>query len=464
MNSDFFKVSARVFRAGSPIKFTIEGRFFQQNMADFSKLGKLQLKGIPACGYFNDNGTFSLDPFRIYDVVQNPSNPGIVQVEIPPQAEGEFYCILQLCTENKEPQTVCEIEIYILDDDLFEMRPYKGDMHVHSSYSFCGKRLDNPWHVAVVARERGLDFVSVTDHIQIEGAESLRDFSEKFKSEFKVYPGEECHVLKEKMDSRFCINNFYSNVHIVNFGGKDGVIRYANDHYDEFFREVSERAAKIDSQYPENMRFIMAGADWICDKIHEFGGLAVYCHPAWRKEHRDNLSYIIRDYIAAQGKFDVIEVVGLSCPADSAVRYSFSESINLTAAWHQELCIKKGSFIPVIGNTDSHNAEKVLGRHFTVVFCNENSFEAVSDALKKGRAVGVITSDIPNAAPQIYGEYRLVRYTHFLLRTYFIEHDELCAIEGKMMRSVLRDEITADKVELVNSNNIKNLINVFFHQ
>ncbi len=464
MESDFFDVSSHVFRAGKPIIFTVSGRFWQQSMAKFAKKGKLQLKGVPVCGYFNDNGNFSLDTFRIYEVTQRPDNPDVIQVELPPMDEGEFHCTLQLVCENKTPQNICEIKIYILNDDLFELNPYKGDMHVHSSYSFCGKRLDDPYHVAATAREKGLDFIAITDHVQIEGSEAVKDFSKKFNTEFQLYPGEECHVLKEKMDTRFCKNHFYSNVHIVNFGGNEGVIRYANEHYDEFYREVSERAEKINMPYPEDMRFIMAGADWICDKIHEFGGIAIFCHPAWRKEYHDNLSYIIRDYIAEQGKFDVMEVAGLSCPADSPSRLDFTESINLAAAWHQDLCIRKGSYIPVVGNTDSHNAEKVLGRHFTIVFCRENSFESISDALKKGLAVGVTTSDIPNAAPQIYGEYRLVRYAHFLLRTYFKNHDELCAIEGKMMRSALRNEITADKIRLINNNNIQNLITKFFKQ
>lgn len=462
MESDFFKVSSHVFRAGKPIKFTVSGRFWQQNMAEFAKIGKLQIKGVPVCGYFRDENVFSLDTFRIYEVKHLTDNPDVIQIELPPMEEGEFHCTLQLLSEGKTPQNICEIELYVLDDDLFELRPFKGDMHVHSSYSFCGKRLDNPYLVAATAREKGLDFVAITDHVQIEGSEAVRDFSSRFNTEFCVYPGEECHVLKEKVDTRFCKNHFYSNVHIVNFGGNDGVIRYANDHYEEFYREVKERAAKIKLPYSEEMLFIMAGADWICDKIHEFGGIAIYCHPAWRKEHHDNLSYIIRDYIAAQGKFDVMEIAGLSCPAESTSRYEFTESINLASALHQDLCIRKGAYIPIVGNTDSHNSEKVLGRHFSIVFCKENTFESISNALKNGMAVGVINSDIHNVAPQIYGEYRLVRYAHFLIRNFYLEHDELCTVEGKIMKAALREDIDSTQTGFINNKNITDFMNRFF--
>ena len=65
-------------------------------MAEFAQKGKLQIKGVPVCGYFNDNGNFSLDTFRIYEVTQLPDNPDMIQVELPPMDEGEFHCTLQL--------------------------------------------------------------------------------------------------------------------------------------------------------------------------------------------------------------------------------------------------------------------------------------------------------------------------------------------------------------------------------
>ena len=149
---------------------------------------------------------------------------------------------------------------------------------------------------------------------------------------------------------------------------------------------------------------------------------------------------MVRDYIASQNKYDVMETVGLGFYAGHPEAENFQIQNNLALAWWVEQSIERGSMIPLVGNTDSHNAAEVLGSHFTVVFVKNNEFENIAHALKNSFAAAVIKSCGAGRADQVYGSYRLVRYTHFLLKNYFVEHDDLCAAEGKAMKAAVRNE------------------------
>ena len=61
------------------------------------------------------------------------------------------------------------------------MNSYKADLHVHSSYSNkptywamrkfnCPESYTSPTHLYRTARDRGMDFVTITDHNAITGA------------------------------------------------------------------------------------------------------------------------------------------------------------------------------------------------------------------------------------------------------------------------------------------------------
>ncbi len=464
MNYDFFRIYPQVFSCMDDIVVKVEGIFSAQKVSSLLEKGKLQLRCVPSSGTFNDRKAIFFDTYRKFDVRQSSSNPEVLEIPLGYLTdEGEYYCCLELAVEGKAPKTVCEFEIYLLDDDLKKRLPLKGDMHIHTNRSECGNFLDDPQFVAAKAREKGLDFIALTDHMQTETSESMLDFPQRFDSEFCIFRGEECHVLKEKVATRFGKNNFFPNIHIVNFGGDDCVSRYANDHYEEFCEELEERAKNIDLPYPPETLKIMAGADWIFDKIHEFNGLAVFCHPTWKPCHRDNLSEIIRNYIVQKCKFDAVELVGLGTEAHSVKHRNYTESLNLCQAFYTEMCCQKGKLFPVIGNTDSHNALGVLGRHFTIVFAEDNSISSIKRAISQGYSVAVIMSDDPDDAPQIFGSFRMVKYAHFLIRNYYAKHDELCAIEGKLMLAALRGELDEDSVKFVVDKKISGYNTAFYN-
>ena len=49
----------------------------------------------------------------------------------------------------------------------------------------------------------------------------------------------------------------------------------------------------------------------------------------------------------------------------------------------------------------------------------------------------VAVHHIPGEKPIVAGSFRLVRYAYFLLREFYPHHDELCRVEGEIMRRAL---------------------------
>lgn len=444
MLSDYFDVQKRVFKSGKPFEVNIKARYFQMDFRNLRKKGPLYLEWMPddsvrMDGEITKRANGSITGWERIELPDDDSDT--IRFTLPPLPEGPVVCKLFHRLNAEQPaKLICMFYLYVLDEDLYARRPYRGDCHVHSSFSVCGDRQEDPHFVVAVGRQKGLDFMAVTDHCQIEGSESVIDFPASVGSDFKVFKGEECHMINRHVESRFCDNPFHPWNHIVNFGGHDGVGKYMNDHYDEYLADIHAAAEKMDHSLSEGIRLAMAASDWIFDKIHEFGGVAVFAHPFWHSGGKLNLPAPVREYILGQAKFDVIEIPGLGEVANR----SYDEDNVLCTAWWQEACIKAGRTLPVIGDTDSHRSRHVLGMNFSIVFSENDSFEAIAEAFRSGNAVGVSYREGKDLSPRIWGCFRLVRYAQFLLREYFPEHDELCQAEGNMMLSALRGHLSKE--------------------
>jgi hypothetical protein len=424
---------------------SIRARYFQLDFRELRRKGQLYVEWMPDDSV-NLDGEITPRPkgdvtwWNRIEIADDGSD--VVRFTLPPQKEGPVVCkLFHKVGEENPARLICLLNLYVLDEDLLARRPYRGDCHVHTSYSACADRKEDPHFVVAVGRQKGLDFMAVTDHCQIEGSESVLDFPSSIGSDFKVFRGEECHALIQQVEKRlFFANLFYPWNHIVNFGGCDGVCRYMNDHFDEYLADIHAQAETMDKSLSLNIRLTMATSDWIFDKIHEFGGVAIFAHPFWHSADKLNLPAPVREYILKQAKFDVIEL-----PAqETNVTRSFDEDNVLCSAWWQEACIKAGRILPVIGDTDSHHARECLGRNFTIVFSKNDSFDSLAEALKSGKAVGVSYKEGRDLSPRIWGSFRLVRYAQFLLREYFPEHDELCQAEGNMMLAALRGDVSKE--------------------
>lgn len=466
MFSDFYDVSARVFCAGKPIQIKIKGRDPLTHLPSAVKDEVMYLVLTPLDGIFPEGELHHRKViYKKYPASICQDDPECVTFSIDAMPEGEYTCSLGAVQEagidSAIKELICQFNIYVLEEDLFKLVPLKGDMHVHSNYSRCSSKENSPRLIAAYARERGMDYIALTDHLQMQSSAELADFGNEFGSEFQVFKGEECHILLKKEKSIFRCWNMFGHVHIVNFGGSESICKYFNDHYDEVHAEISDRANKIDLPYSFEVRYIMAGSDWFCDKIHEYGGLAFFCHPCWMADNMFNLPVPVRDYMLKQKKYDAMEVVGM---ATANPNYPYSEANDLGAAlWHEE-CIKANRMIPVVGNSDSHNnAHLSLGTKFTVVFAENNSLEALQTAIRKGNCVAVMNPFDNGSAPKILGSFRLVKYAHFLIRNFYPEHDELCSAEGRNMLRSIRENIDPAAFRPLNKKTVSNYIKRFFN-
>ena len=122
-----------------------------------------------------------------------------------PFKEQEFRLLI-----TKNGEVIAESSIYALDNDLFELNPYKGDFHMHSVRS---DGLEPPAEVAAQGRKIGLDIMGITDHEQYKPSiEAIQAFDGMI-TDFCLCPGEEVHPPNNP-------------VHIVSFGAESGISSY----------------------------------------------------------------------------------------------------------------------------------------------------------------------------------------------------------------------------------------------
>ena len=94
--------------------------------------------------------------------LNNPEIPftakedGSIVFEIAFPTEGEYS--LEFSTQDTVAATA---QIFVLEEDLYNTVPLKGDFHTHTSLSD-GK--ESPEFVVMQSLKRGMDFVAITDH------------------------------------------------------------------------------------------------------------------------------------------------------------------------------------------------------------------------------------------------------------------------------------------------------------
>jgi hypothetical protein len=121
-------------------------------------------------------------------------------------AAEQEYTIRLHTGSGTEAQTQV-LHLYAFGGDLLHLRPWKGDMHMHSNRS---DGRDSPADVAAACRRIGLDFMAVTDHRLYEPSlEAIRAF-ETAPIDLSIFPGEEIHPPGNP-------------IHIINFGGRESV-------------------------------------------------------------------------------------------------------------------------------------------------------------------------------------------------------------------------------------------------
>lgn len=327
------------------------------------------------------------------------------------EGEQEHVIFIEEIKPDNKRRTMGEFRVYSLEDDLFALRPYKGDFHMHSNNS---DGVETPEYVAGACRRAGLDFMALTDHRNWPPSVQAAAFYENLPVDLRIYPGEEIHPPG-------------SPVHHLAFGANASITDLWKD--EAAWRAEVQEFQKTLGDIPEGVDpFTYATSVWTFNKIREHGGLGMLCHPYWFTNRRFGVPAALLDHLFETQPFDVLELVsGFGSKSLDAMDVNGYQ----IARYNEERA--KGKKIPVAGISDTHGVEhmETFGRYYTVCFAPSSELKDLQEAIMDLRSVAV--EAIAGERPRPYGPFRLVSFTHFLLREVFPQHDELCFEEGRLM-------------------------------
>lgn len=342
---------------------------------------------------------YTKEPLDLPYVVKD----GTLQFEFDFSREQEYQ--IAFC---KKGEKQVKLSVFALNEDLYQRRPLKGDLHAHTYYS------DGDDGVAMTPadfREQGFDFFALTDHNRMFTSEFAIKSFEDVSLGMHIMKGEEVHTPG-------------SLLHIVAVGGKESVCdKYVRDP--EGYEKAVDEIATTLTDVPEAYRRRTAMAKWACDEIHKAGGLAIFAHPFWMP-YKYNVSDEFCDILFDQDIFDALEVMGGIEAANCNLQL---------ALWQHQSA--RGHKLPVVGSSDTHDHSRSgtpFARRFTILFARDNTTEAIMEAIKNGYCVAGELPLSSEADVRFYGDLRLVQLAHFLYKNYFDKTFELCTAEGVLMQ------------------------------
>ena len=219
---------------------------------------------------------------------------------------------------------------------------YRGDLHMHSGNSDgkCPSQLGDQvgcpvYRIVETATEKGLDFISVTDHNTTSQADAIRELQPAF-DKILLVPGRE-------------ITTFYGHANV--FGPADFI--------DFRMTEPNYAAAK----------------NWM-SAVHNSGGIISINHPGLPSgEDCMGCGWQIENI--PDGVVTAVEVLN-----GSTMKYSVEGAIQGWDRWHKML--NSGQHVTAIGGSDDHHSE-AIGAPTTVIFMKELSVRGLLDGIRSGR-------------------------------------------------------------------------------
>ena len=146
-------------------------------------------------------------------------------------------------------------------------------------------------------------------------------------------------------------------------------------------------------------------------------------HPYWNVCGEYNMATEDVKYLLRSNCYDALELLA-GCD-----RVGYGNNLQI-ALWQELLC--EGLQIPVVGCSDSHNyadPKSLFNKQFTIVFAKDES--DVLSAIKESRCVAVDKREIYT----IYGSFRLVKYSRFLMDEYYPEYEKLTSAHASALES-----------------------------
>lgn len=120
----------------------------------------------------------------------------------------------------------------------------------------------------------------------------------------------------------------------------------------------------------------------------------------------------------------------------------------------------------MVGCDDAHRRsfswdyDSSFNNAFTLIFAEEPTMRGFAEAIKGGYSAAV--ESFEDAPLHIISDYRMTRFSVFLLEQYFPYHDELCFEEGcRMKDAYLGDEDSLEILRMINGR-VKKYTDRFF--
>ncbi len=325
--------------------------------------------------------------------------------------ESEYF--VRVFKENEQKHFL-QLSVYALEDDLYALRPLKGDFHVHSCRS---DGRESPAVVVANYRAAGFDFMAVTDHHRYFPSKEAQDAYADVPLGMLLLNGEEVHTP----------DNY---VHVIHFGGDSSVNKLFENDQDQYYAEVQQLIDTKDIPYEDKLTY--AANMWAAEKIRAVNGLAVFCHPNWINNTYNVPESLSRAFLE-RGVFDAFELIGGQSAHEN----------NMQTALYNQLR-SEGVKIPITGASDSHGTinRGLFNKMYTLAFARDNTRDSIVHAVKDLMSVAVeVYEDSVNYS--VHGSYRLVSYARFLIENYFVLTAQLCAEEGILMRAHILGDSTA---------------------
>lgn len=359
---------------------------------------------------------------------------GDLLVDVAAEREQEYVLLID-AAHNGEQRRLLEIPLYALDEDLYVMRPWKGDFHIHSCRS---DGRESPVFVGAACREIGMDFMALTDHRQYRPSLEVIEAFEGTSIDLTICPGEEIHAPGNP-------------VHIVNFGGAFSV-NAKFDNSGEYEAEVTRLSDLAPDGITGEERHHFASCIWVFDEIRKAHGIGVLCHPYWITGEAHNISSELQQALYERKPFDALEIIG------GFYRHQMEANALAVSRWQEER--SRGLSTAVVGVSDAHgcNSADLFGWYYTLVFAPSPQFPDIRQGILGEKCVAV--EAVPGEFPRVYGPFRLVKFAYYCLREILPLHDALCAGEGILMKEFLAGRNNAS-TRLADS---RGQVNALYHE
>ncbi len=321
--------------------------------------------------------------------------------------------VIQKSSDPKKPNVLGVARLYSLRPDYFALRPYRGNVHMHSKFSD-GDKNESPAMMVATCRKLGHDFAIETDHRVYAGSlDAIAAFS-KLPTDMKTFPGEEVHSPG-------------NGVHILSLGASESITDWFTNSKAEYDQAVAAERAKLPDTIPDHFKHPIAASFAVWDKIRACGGIAVFCHPYWRPAYRQYIPATVSDYLLETAQFDAVEVLN-------------GDSSDLGILHYNELRAQ-GKLIAGLGVTDAHSS-KHLEPAYTLILAEQLDFPSLAKNIRL-RNCAAVDVDTVSKRQTVIGELRFSRYAIFLLKQFFPLQDDICRKEGEWLLKALEGDARA---------------------